>query len=157
METREIEFFLRNAKISNKHFKGVYPCNYLNNIKLKENESIIINSCSYPQTTNLCHWVLLINRRKSLFYFDSAGVASFKNNKYILNFIKKYKKKIFYNKFQIQSELSDRFGQFVCVFLVLFYKNKRIIPKLQQIFNLKTLKVNDKIVDLLFKFIKSVV
>lgn len=154
METREIEKFLNKIKKIKKYFKGVHPSNHLNNIKLKKYEFIVINTCEYPQIINLCHWVLCVNIGKSLYFFDSAGQASFKENKNIHKFLKSHNKRIYHNKLNIQHIFSVKCGEFVCIFAYLFYQNKKI-PKLTDIFYLNNLKRNDKIVDKIFKFVEK--
>lgn len=159
MNSYEIEKFIENNKIkvpNLKHFKGVFASNYLTKIKLKKNQSIIINSCNFPQATMNCHWCLCLNDGKNIYWFDSFGGESYKLKKSINSFVEKHNKPIKYNKIRIQNVFSVKCGQFCCIFLFLYYKNKMKIPQLKKIFDINNLRYNDKILDKIFILLKSV-
>lgn len=146
MNSHQIEKILKR-KING--FRGVVARNYLSRFPLlKENQSIVIWMCDYPEETNLiCHFVCLIKIKGHLEYFDSF---SNKIQKIVLNYVKRHKVKLVENKRQIQHEESFLCGLFCIIFLILIkkFKTNKFIDIL---FDLKNLKNNDEILIALFK------
>lgn len=151
MDTHEIDIFMKKFKYIGKKFLGAFPSNYLENINLKKHQSIILNSCKYPQHSLPCHWTVLINTGESLYFFDSEGSPSYKNNPDIIRFIGKHKKRVFYNKIKIQDNKSLMCGYFSCIFIALFYKLKKI-PQIKKYFFTLNIHKNDDILNNFLKY-----
>jgi hypothetical protein len=85
MDSLEIENVLRNSSFTREHFVGVYPSDGLKNLKLQNDQCVVVNLCS--SKTSGCHWTAFYrdNKRK-LINFDSSGFAAFELNKSIIKF-----------------------------------------------------------------------
>lgn len=152
MNSIQIENFFQKLPLLKKHFRGIFALNYLENIKLKQNEFCILNTCQFPSSEEMCHWTLLINHKKKMIYFDSFGIESYKLFPEMFRFVKKHKKPVLSNKFTIQHYSSKKCGQFVCVYAVLFYMENKI-PNLRNYFSLSQKKLNDVVVEKMFEYI----
>lgn len=149
MNNIEIENCLRNNMVTKKKFRGIYPCDQLKKTLNSAFSFIVINFCS--SDTSGCHWVALglSNNKKSLFYFDSSGLPSFKLNRHILKYCKKHKKRIFFNNIPIQSSKSVLCGKFVLAFAYFFCKGLK--KKFMSLFDKNNLYKNDHIVNDIYK------
>ena len=152
MNSNEISKILRRNKNIKTYFIGVKAKNFISNVYLKKFECIVINTCNFPQSDNKCHWVAVVNTNKFIYYFDSFGKLS-TVEKDITIFLKKHKKKIRYNKLCLQNIFSSACGQFVCIFVYLFYL-KNEIPKITDFF-VKNKVLNEVICHKLFNYIKK--
>ena len=122
---------LNNIGLSEKHieqflaansttFQGVYACNELPlKLEKKKEFSIVVNLSTneHPGT----HWISIVAKHNLILYMDSFGLPIFNN--YILNFIKNCKRKIVYNKQQIQSHQSLYCGFYAILFILYYEKN----------------------------------
>lgn len=148
MNSYEIESILNNDKFVKKFFLGVFPENHLKKLrKLNENQSIVIWTCSYPlHINNICHFVVIYRNKKSIFFFDPLSIfPTFYEFKNIKNYLLKHNLSIKINRIRYQHPLSTKCGSFCLFFLLIKYRgiNEKYF---KNIFDLKKLENNDKIV-----------
>jgi len=93
-----------------KHFRGVYSWDCIP-YKLKAPSSLVVNLDSHVQRGS--HWIAIFVG-KNVEYFDSFLRPPPKR---ILKELKRFKKKIVYNRFMIQSPVSTACGMFIIWFI----------------------------------------
>lgn len=101
-------------------FLGCFPFDKLPEFPEKLPAKLIINTGA--SSTDGEHWVALLMKPKTCFYFDSFGVPIM--NIEIKNFLKKKYKKVIYSDVCIQSFKSKKCGQF-CINFLKMVKNKK--------------------------------
>lgn len=101
-------------------FLGCFPFDKLPEFPEKLPAKLIINTGA--SSTDGEHWVALLMKPKTCFYFDSFGVPIM--NIEIKNFLKKKYKKVIYSDVCIQSFKSKKCGQF-CINFLKIVKNKK--------------------------------
>lgn len=152
MNSIEIERYGRKLK----NFLGCFASDKLPNRKISNRRaSLIVNLCPHRITAEsplslYCHWVAIVLNKNSITYFDTSGTASYLNNKSLNRFLKKQKKKIIYNRVQIQSEISQECGRFSLLFLYA-HEHEISLERYLKIFHKKKLERNDKIIRKIFR------
>ena len=101
-------------------FLGCFPFDKLPEFPEKLPAKLIINTGA--SSTDGEHWVALLMKPKTCFYFDSFGVPIM--NIEIKNFLKEKYKKVIYSDVCIQSFKSKKCGQF-CINFLKIVKNKK--------------------------------
>lgn len=136
------------------NFIGVFPCNIHPKLdRNTDNFSIIFNESKHNE--NGSHFVAIYANKNIIYYFDSLGLKC--ENEYILKFIQSFRKTLLQNNLQIQSYNSIFCGYFCLAFIIFISSQKSIneLKKFYDIFNVKNLKLNDKIVsELLIELLK---
>lgn len=113
MNTNEINYILFNNRSARRIYLGAFPCDKLPRI-LDRKCAIIINTDPHDKPGQ--HWTALFyNPRERLEYFDSYGQPPTSTIKY---FLRKIKLPIYYNRTQIQKDLSTVCAQY-CIFFVM--------------------------------------
>lgn len=152
MYTDEIERVLNRESLTKKIFGGVFSSDQLGNVgKIKQTpKAFVVNLCSMKEK-NDCHWITIFIDNDHLEYFDSGGADNHRKNVFIKNFIQAQgKKKILFNRRQIQSYASEKCGEFCCLYI--FCKAAKYPMKsIMKLFSEKNLSLNDDIVAKLFK------
>lgn len=121
MNNYEIEAFMFNDSQSSTQFIGCFAADKIPRLKLKSNQSLIINLCNSSVDFS-CHWISVFRSKKHLIYFDPGGISSYYLNKNIYKFLKQQKIKIVCNRSKIQSNLSQNCGKYCIVFLCLSHR-----------------------------------
>lgn len=139
MNTIEIAHLLKSHHITNKFFKGVFPCNQLPR-KIKKPACIIANTD--PAHKSGTHWVAFYFPRKGpAEYFDSYG--KYPNNSFFQKFLLTNSNMFVCNKQRLQGTLSQVCGHYCCVYLYFRCKGQSLKKFLKQ-FSLKNYELNDK-------------
>ena len=100
---------INKSFLKNKFFKGVFPCDQLPMRRFKLPYALVINT--HPASLPGTHWVALyVNRSNHAEFFDSFGRPLL--NKYIVDFIDDHCTSACWNSVRIQSESSEKCGQF---------------------------------------------
>lgn len=128
-----IELNLQNEK----HFVGCFSIKSLPPWPSKLPASFVIYHNS--------HWVaiLLINKKICL-YFDSFGKKI--SNISLMNYLKPYYQRIFFNNFQLQHDESSKCGQF-CITFIKLVQSQTEFKNYILLFDRKSLLKNDEIVN----------
>lgn len=130
-------------------FKGVFACDTLPS-KISCPAVFIVNLSRKNEAGS--HWVsIYMNQNSECYYFDSFGFPP--KNKFIIMFLKKHAKRIYYNKRQIQHITSIKCGKYCCLFCICVLKHSAIghfIQKFSQ-----NLYVNEIVVDQMFRNMKK--
>lgn len=152
MDTNQINFFANENDFTKKLYRGCFPVDSLPKEKLQHLPMLLcVNLCEKSIIDPECHWIgLCIDDVNEIQYFDSAGVASYKSNKHLKNFIALQEKRVVFNNTQIQSETSDKCGVFVLCFLYSRAVKIKYVEFLKT-FDLIDLNMNDEIVSKMFK------
>lgn len=141
LTNKELETY--GKKFLGKSFLGVYPCDShprdLNKLKNKSFSFIFNLSPHYEDGS---HFVAILKRHKTYYYFDSYGKVC--KNKDIVNFLKSHTKFLICNKKIIQDKTSIFCGLYCLAFLITCQKNKKSLNFFVSKFS-KPLKSNDKI------------
>lgn len=125
-------------------FKGVFACD------------TIPNKISYPALfVNLSkkseigsHWIAIyIDQNSNCYYFDSFAFPP--KNRFIIAFMKKNSKRIFYNRKQLQHVASTNCGKYCSLFCVSVMKHHTIEQFIQRFS--KNLYVNEIVVEQMFR------
>ena len=138
MDETEIENILQK----NKNFLGCFASDQLPSIPSSFPKSMIINTATANSRGE--HWVALVLKKKSCFYFDSFGLPVMNNN--ILNFLSDNYKKFTYTNVCIQSAYSDYCGKF-CIAFIKHVHSKYSYDTFIKQFNFVKLYKNDSIVE----------
>ena len=109
-------------------FLGCFPFDMLPEFPETLPAKLIINTGA--SSTDGEHWVALLMKPKSCFYFDSFGVPIM--NKEIKNFLGKKYKKVTYSDVCIQSFKSMKCGKFCISFLKMVKNRKTYISFLKR-------------------------
>lgn len=152
-------FSIQHKNIA-KNFVGVFPSNYLPNVKFTKFPAyFIINTCTTFDSIFLetiqeigCHWVCVIVDRFNVIFFDSSAQDFHKTNPHISKFLKIQNKPIITSSVAIQPLESNLCGLYVLVFLSHASKGTSLKSFLSE-FQKKPSKVfkNDKIILKMFK------
>ena len=112
MNTYEINNNLKELKC----FKGTYPINKIKFLKTNKRPLAFVVNLD-PDTMPGSHWVaIFIDKKNNAFYFDSFGVSNCPNS--IKRFLKKYKvKRIYRNKYMLQSITSQTCGAYTILII----------------------------------------
>jgi len=132
-----IESYMKN----NSQFIGCFGTNNLPKSIKKFPISLIINT--NPTTEQGDHWLGLVLSKSKCFYFDSFGVGVMDPD--IINFLKKYYKKVTINNECIQHHDSDKCGLYCVAFINNVY-SKSSYERFIANFNFVHLLKNDNIV-----------
>lgn len=75
MYSNQIYAALKLDKVTNKYFGGVHSCDKVNQVKIKENESVCIVVNTATSEDAGVHWILLFKPRngEKMIFFDSFG------------------------------------------------------------------------------------
>ena len=138
MDETEIENILQK----NKNFLGCFASDQLPSFPSTFPKSMIINTDTANSSGE--HWVALVLKKKSCFYFDSFGLPVMNNN--ILNFLSENYKKFTYTNVCIQSAYSDHCGKF-CIAFIKHVHSKYSYDTFIKQFNFVKLYKNDLIVE----------
>lgn len=131
-------------------FKGVFACNTLPKKKITLPAIFIVNLSAHSEIGT--HWIgVYIDQNSNCFYFDSFGLPP-KNN-YIVDFIRKHAKRIYYNRQQVQHIISTKCGHYCCLFAVSILKFHTIDMYIRK-FSLN-LFVNEILVEKMFDHFKE--
>ena len=103
-----------------KSFIGCFPFDQLPALPKKLPAKLIINTG--PSRTEGEHWVALLLKPKSCFYFDSFGIPMI--NHEIRMFLKKKYKKVIFSSLCIQDYRSNKCGEF-CIYFLKNVSNKK--------------------------------
>ena len=133
----EIEDYLKR----NTQFMGCFGTNNLPRTIPQFPCSLIINTD--PTTKPGDHWLGLVLTKKKSFYFDSFGLGIL--NIHIINFLKRYYKKVTINNECIQHIDSDKCGLY-CIAFIKNVSSKISYENFISNFNFVHLRNNDKIV-----------
>lgn len=154
MNSLQIEDYISSDKYSKNNFFGVKACDELTNFKFKKKGFVIVNSCELKKNNPYsCHWILIGYFNKKYFYFDTFGISSLIFiNKFIANFFKKSKEKIFVNQQRIQDYGSSNCGHF-CISTIALLCRGYSFSDILLLYDKKNFKKNDKIVEGLCKTI----
>lgn len=101
-------------QVLGKQFLGVYPCDSTPKNSHKKSFSVIFNLSKHDE--NGTHFVAILKKNNSIFYFDSFGKNC--DNEFILNFINSLSDNYYFNNFQIQTQTSIFCGIFCLGFLL---------------------------------------
>lgn len=151
MNTKEIERFALSNEHVRKIFCGVHAVNRLPKRKITKPCFFVINNCNENIVSDFCHWIGVAVSDKKVFFFDTSGTLSYKQNPYFLRFIKLQQRPVESLNYPIQSLLSDFCGIFVLVFGYSFSIGLSFSSFIK-LFDKKNLVLNDEIVYRLFKF-----
>lgn len=151
MDTEEIDEYARKNNFLNKIYCGVYSVDKLPMKRIKEKCLIIINNCNSDVYDDACHWIACYLTEKCVYFMDTSGTLSYKENKNFKRFIEIQQKRIESLNHPIQSLMSDRCGLFVLVFGYCMSINMKF-SSFVKLFDSKNLTLNDVIVFELFKF-----
>ena len=138
MDSNEIEDILSYDK----HFMGCFASNQLPSFPSSFPKSMIINTDTANSSGE--HWVALVLKKKSCFYFDSFGLPILNDN--ILNFVSEIYNKVSYTDVCIQNVFSDYCGKF-CIAFIKHVHSKYSYHTFINQFNFVKLYKNDSIVE----------
>ena len=103
-------------KLNLKHFLGVFMCDELKEINLRENMCFIFNFQDSDQTGS--HWALAYKKGDEKIYFDSYGSHP------PIQLQNLFGTRILYSNFQIQSFGSDYCGE-ICLLVAYLLENSK--------------------------------
>lgn len=131
-----------SKKILGSDFLGVYPCDVR---PKKQKTSFLVIFNTGRKHTKGEHFIAIKIRRKEIFYFDPFGEPP--TNDFILSFLAdvKKKRKIFWNRVQIQDN-SSNFCGFFCLAYLISAQRKMPLNQFINLFSKENKKINDKIV-----------
>ena len=118
MNSNEINIIARNLKINS--FLGVFAADELVNVQGFQKGVLICNTKPSNQLGE--HWIGICLGKSSIIYYDSLN-GSFHKSQFIRKFLKKMKKNLLRNDFQIQTNTSERCGLHSLVFCYVLSKN----------------------------------
>lgn len=137
------------SRAINNNYLGTFACNMLMSYKIPVNKGLIINLSKKSEIGS--HFVAVyVHSSEEITYFDSYGLPCY--NKYILDFLKKQKKRVICNKISIQDDRSLFCGFFCMAFILFctyfynkFDKSEDMLKTFIKIFDQKYLMLNDTI------------
>lgn len=145
MDSRRLIRVLKYYKWTRDSFCGVYPINFLLDIKVKRPCSFIINTdnSSLPGQ----HWfAIYIPKKGECEYFDSYGLPP--RNLEVYLFFKKHNFKWKYNKIHLQSNTSSSCGKFCVIFIAYRSKGLSLLDFISLFTKNKT--YNERLINTLF-------
>ena len=131
---------IKKKLMKDKTFIGCFPFDKLPPLPEKLPAKLIINTGA--SSTDGEHWVALLLKPKSCFYFDSFGVPIL--NYEIHKFLQMKYKKVTYSTLCIQDYRSDKCGEFCIIFLKNVSSKKTYLLFLKR-FSDANLLLNDKL------------
>ena len=111
---------IKKKLMKDKTFIGCFPFDKLPPLPEKLPAKLIINTGA--SSTEGEHWVALLLKPKSCFYFDSFGIPMI--NHEIRMFLKKKYKKVIFSSLCIQDYRSNKCGEF-CIYFLKNVSNKK--------------------------------
>ena len=128
--------------LEDQSFIGCFPFDKLPPLPEKLPAKLIINTGA--STTEGEHWVALLLKPKSCFYFDSFGIPII--NHEIHKFLKRKYKKVTFSTLCIQDYRSNKCGEF-CIFFLKNVSNKKTYLLFLKTFCDANLLFNDEIIE----------
>ena len=133
---------IRQKFIKDKTFIGCFPFDKLPAFPEKLPAKLIINTGA--SSTEGEHWVALLLKPKSCFYFDSFGIPIL--NHEIHKFLKKKYKKVTFSTLCVQDYRSNKCGEFCIIFLKNVSSKKTYLLFLKRFSDINLL-INDKLLN----------
>lgn len=148
MNNWEIDSLVRNNNDLKNIYIGTFSPNNLPQRKIGgKRAALILNLCRTK--TGGCHWVAIYLTPKFAEYFDSSGLSSFKLDPLIVKFLKIQKRKIKFNRVEIQGEKSSMCGEFSLTYLYCKVKGWSL-NRFLKMFKRRQLDKNDSIIKRMF-------
>ena len=133
---------IRQNFMKDKTFIGCFPFDKLPAFPEKLPAKLIINTGA--SSTEGEHWVALLLKPKSCFYFDSFGIPIL--NHEIHKFLKKKYKKVTFSTLCVQDYRSNKCGEFCIIFLKNVSSKKTYLLFLKRFSDINLL-INDKLLE----------
>ena len=133
---------IRQKFMKDKTFIGCFPFDKLPAFPEKLPAKLIINTGA--SSTEGEHWVALLLKPKSCFYFDSFGIPIL--NHEIHKFLQKKYKKVTFSTLCVQDYRSNKCGEFCIIFLKNVSSKKTYLLFLKR-FSDMNLLINDKLLE----------
>ena len=133
---------IRQKFMKDKTFIGCFPFDKLPAFPEKLPAKLIINTGA--SSTEGEHWVALLLKPKSCFYFDSFGIPIL--NHEIHKFLQKKYKKVTFSTLCVQDYRSNKCGEFCIIFLKNVNSKKTYLLFLKR-FSDMNLLINDKLLE----------
>ena len=133
---------IRQKFMKDKTFIGCFPFDKLPAFPEKLPAKLIINTGA--SSTEGEHWVALLLKPKSCFYFDSFGIPIL--NHEIHKFLKKKYKKVTFSTLCVQDYRSNKCGEFCIIFLKNVSSKKTYLLFLKRFSDINLL-INDKLLE----------
>ena len=133
---------IRQKFMKDKTFIGCFPFDKLPAFPEKLPAKLIINTGA--SSTEGEHWVALLLKPKSCFYFDSFGIPIL--NHEIHKFLKKKYKKVTFSTLCVQDYRSNKCGEFCIIFLKNVSSKKTYLLFLKRFSDINLL-INDKLLN----------
>ena len=133
---------IRQKFMKDKTFIGCFPFDKLPAFPEKLPAKLIINTGA--SSTEGEHWVALLLKPKSCFYFDSFGIPIL--NHEIHKFLQKKYKKVTFSTLCVQDYRSNKCGEFCIIFLKNVNSKKTYLLFLKRFSDINLL-INDKLLE----------
>jgi len=133
---------IRQKFMKDKTFIGCFPFDKLPAFPEKLPAKLVINTGA--SSTEGEHWVALLLKPKSCFYFDSFGIPIL--NHEIHKFLQKKYKKVTFSTLCVQDYRSNKCGEFCIIFLKNVNSKKTYLLFLKR-FSDMNLLINDKLLE----------
>ena len=133
---------IKKKLMKDKTFIGCFPFDKLPPLPEKLPAKLIINTGA--SSTEGEHWVALLLKPKSCFYFDSFGIPILNNE--IYKFLQKKYKKVTFSTLCVQDYRSNKCGEFCIIFLKNVSSKKTYLLFLKR-FSDANLLINDKLLE----------
>ena len=133
---------IRQKFMKDKTFIGCFPFDKLPAFPEKLPAKLIINTGA--SSTEGEHWVALLLKPKSCFYFDSFGIPIL--NHEIHKFLQKKYKKVTFSTLCVQDYRSNKCGEFCIIFLKNVSSKKTYLLFLKRFSDINLL-INDKLLN----------
>ena len=133
---------IRQKFMKDKTFIGCFPFDKLPAFPEKLPAKLVINTGA--SSTEGEHWVALLLKPKSCFYFDSFGIPIL--NHEIHKFLQKKYKKVTFSTLCVQDYRSNKCGEFCIIFLKNVSSKKTYLLFLKR-FSDMNLLINDKLLE----------
>ena len=132
-----------NRRLENdQHFIGCFPYDQLPVLPEKLPVKMIVNTGA--SSTKGEHWVAILLKPKSCFYFDSFGIPILDSE--IKKFLGKKYNKITFSALCVQDFRSNKCGEF-CTYFLKFVRNKKTYQSFLRKFCDVNLSLNDNVVE----------
>ena len=133
---------IRQKFMKDKTFIGCFPFDKLPAFPEKLPAKLVINTGA--SSTEGEHWVALLLKPKSCFYFDSFGIPIL--NHEIHKFLQKKYKKVTFSTLCVQDYRSNKCGEFCIIFLKNVSSKKTYLLFLKRFSDINLL-INDKLLE----------
>ena len=133
---------IRQKFMKDKTFIGCFPFDKLPAFPEKLPAKLVINTGA--SSTEGEHWVALLLKPKSCFYFDSFGIPIL--NHEIHKFLQKKYKKVTFSTLCVQDYRSNKCGEFCIIFLKNVNSKKTYLLFLKRFSDINLL-INDKLLE----------